>query len=100
MLLRRAHRSVESAGQVLADCRESSAKIDYLLPVEMKRHNCGAACRSEADDYERVTAPLKMFRPGLTAGIEERNEFSGSRIRSLGFCIFMTVAGCAGPGQL
>lgn len=71
-----------------------------VLVVESKRHYRGPSRRSQADNLTSIIAPVKVIRPRLRSGIEQRHFNIGKRIDAVGFGPLIAVAPGAGQPQV
>ena len=76
------------------------ARLDDIFVVETQRKDRRPAGGRQANDVRAAIRPGKMLGPDLRAGIEQRNQFSGSRIAVVGIGAFVLIATIASGAEI
>lgn len=74
--------------------------MNHARPVQIKFPDCGAACRSQADEIKMIGVPAEMFMPAVMTRMKERNLAAGCWIERVSLVGLETVAPLTGEGQI
>ncbi len=77
---------------MFAGRHQHTSQIDQRLAVQLQRLNGRSSGWGKAKNMRSVHIPCKVFRPAISAWMEQGNHFAGNRVARLGAIVFVIVA--------